>query len=179
VTTLAAPAEELVSLAIGERLVVAAGVNSTGRVARNSAPGVSTVSGNAPAHYTATNGPAEYRIRADKGTLTFEVQDVLTGDIKRATRNLQSAAVIAKALNEGHRMALSDKARLLTERAKTVPAAIEKRMDASLARLAGAEARSTAPLDQLDAHVADIEAGIAATEDAVAQLSNGAPPLGG
>lgn len=99
----------------------------------------------------------------------------LTDEIARGADRIASATVIARALVEG-RMSLSDKLKLMTERAHGVPKALEARADAVMARLDAVEKTGAAAFDGIEAHVGDAEAAAASAESAVRALTNS--PLG-
>lgn len=162
-----------VNVATGEVLTVTAAVGSYGTVW--SVPGAHqwSVGAKSPLRLP----PGTYRIETVKGSVSHTVSSAavaaLEATLPGATATIASAAVIAKAIQDGKAaMSLHDKFARLADRAKTVPAAFAERGDKALARLDAVEARGGAALDKLDAVVADAEQAAAVTEDAVNQLTN-------
>lgn len=72
-------------------------------------------------------------------------------------------------------MALADKMKRLSERSTAVPKALEALADTHLARLDALEARGSDSFGKLGEVLNDVEAGISSAEDAMNQLTNGAP----
>lgn len=83
---------------------------------------------------------------------------------------------IASAIIEGKRhMALKDKLAHLAERNRDVTKRLDERADSLLARLAAVEDRGEQAFTNMERLADQHEQGIAATEDALNQLTNGAP----
>jgi hypothetical protein len=102
--------------------------------------------------------------------------------LSQAADRIAAAVPIAKAIVDGRqaekRMSLAEKMKTLASRSQAVPGAIERRVDALLPRIDALEANAGVSLTGLEQVVADAEAGVAATDAAMRQLSNGGPPLG-
>jgi len=110
------------------------------------------------------------------GNPTWTTDDALTTSLDRATDRIRSARVIATALNEGSKaMALVDKFRTIAARSHAIPKALEARADALAARLDAVETRGDQAFKGHEYFLAGVESGVAAAEDALSQLTNGAP----
>jgi hypothetical protein len=72
-------------------------------------------------------------------------------------------------------MALHEKLKALGAAAKKVPTDIEANADALAARIAAVNARAVNSFSKLGDVLTDAESAVSATEDAVNQLTNGAP----
>ena len=102
--------------------------------------------------------------------------DPLTASIDAATERIRSATTIAKALNEGSKaMALVDKFKSIAARSHAIPKTLEARADALSARLDTVEARGDQVFKGHEDFLTGVESGVAAAEDALAQLTNGGP----
>lgn len=96
--------------------------------------------------------------------------------LDNATDRIKSATTIARALNEGSKaMALVDKFRTIAARSHAIPKRLEERADALAARLDTVEARGDQAFKGHEDFLTGVESGVAAAEDALAQLTNGAP----
>jgi hypothetical protein len=115
-----------------------------------------------------TVGPGLYFI---SDTLTCNTTSravaALAATLPRATQLVRSQRILT--------MALADKMKNLAARAKAVPAALSDRADAAFARLDNVERRGDHAFAGFDSVLTDVETGIVAAEDALAQLTNGAP----
>jgi hypothetical protein len=114
-------------------------------------------------------GAGLYEI-SDGLTYTKSSQAVaaLSATLPRATEIIRSERII--------RMALADKFKMLADRARTVPAKLSDRADAAFAsarRRWNSAAIRRSP--GLNAVLTDVETGVSAAEDALNQLTNGAP----
>jgi hypothetical protein len=130
------------------------------------------------------SGPATYKIETVKGNVSHDVssKDVaaLAAALPAVTENIVSERIVTAAIVDGLQarrskstMALADKARLLAERAKAIPAKHSDRMDAISARLESADARATDAADRIEiAVVAQVEQSAVEMEDVANQLSN-------
>jgi len=72
-------------------------------------------------------------------------------------------------------MSLQDKLRALAAKAKKLPADIEANADALAARIDAVDTRAVNSFGKLASVMDDADAAVSATEDAVNQLTNGAP----
>ena len=72
-------------------------------------------------------------------------------------------------------MALHEKLKALAAKAKKLPADIEAQADALAARIDAVDTRAVNSFGRLRDVLDDADAAVAATEDAVNQLSNGEP----
>jgi uncharacterized hydantoinase/oxoprolinase family protein len=72
-------------------------------------------------------------------------------------------------------MGLKEKAAALAAAAKQLPAEVEASIDAATAQIASVRARKDQVFGDLASTVNDVNAAVAATADAVNQLTNGAP----
>ena len=72
---------------------------------------------------------------------------------------------------------LGDKMRALADHAKQLPADLKSQVDVVSARLTKIGQRGTAALGGMHAALDEVDAGVAATEDAINQLTNGGPEL--
>lgn len=95
------------------------------------------------------------------------VAAVLETTLPRATQIVRSQRILT--------MALADKMKHLAARAKAVPASLDAVADKHLARLDALEARGTDSFGKLGDVLDGVESGIVAAEDALNQLTNGAP----
>jgi hypothetical protein len=98
---------------------------------------------------------------------TSQAVAALETTLPRATEIIRSERII--------RMALGDKFKNLAERARSVPAKLSERADAAFARLDKVEARGDQAFTGFETMLTDVESGVAAAEDALNQLTNGAP----
>ena len=89
-------------------------------------------------------------------------------------RNIYSAVTRHKPAAK-KQMALHEKLKALAAKAKKLPADIEANADALAARIDAVDTRAVNSFGALAGVMEDADAAIAATEDAVNQLSNGAP----
>jgi hypothetical protein len=117
-----------------------------------------------------------YRIEAVSGSVEASwgpsTVTALAATLPRATEIISTAANIA----EGIRMtSIQDKFKHLADRARQVPAALSAKADEVLSRLDAVEARGGTAFDKLHGVVNDADQGVAAAEDALNQLTNGAP----
>ena len=99
----------------------------------------------------------------------------LEARLPRATEIIKSAAKVAAAIRRDRPMSLADKMKHLADRAKAVPQSLESLADKHLSRLDALEARGGDTFSKLGAVLDQTEGGIAAAEDALNQLTNGAP----
>lgn len=120
-----------------------------------------------------------HRIDAMSGDATYTVTDRLGAELQRKTESIKSATVIAAALvnREGLTMALRDKFKALADRAKKLPADLEKQADAVSRRLDDLDRRGVNAFGAMHVSLDDVEAGVTATEDLVNQLTNGGPQI--
>jgi hypothetical protein len=123
-------------------------------------------------------GPYQSRtawtLKATFGGLLFEVKEPIVEAIERATEAVRVERVATTAQVERKKaMALQDKLRELAEKSKRVPQRISDRADEVSARWDVAEKRGEEAFSRLEAVIVDAERGVAATEDAVNQLTNG------
>lgn len=72
-------------------------------------------------------------------------------------------------------MALADKMKRLAERSTAVPRSLDSWADEHLAKFDALESRGKEAFGKLGTVMADVESGVAAAEDALNQLTNGAP----
>lgn len=102
---------------------------------------------------------------------------VQSGDtLAQRIDTIQSHTIIANAIIEGKRaMALSDKFKTLATRINSVPKNLEARADALAARLDTIEQRGDKAFSGHETFLDGVETGVAAAEDALNQLTNGAP----
>lgn len=168
----------LISVADGEILTVTADAGSYGTVWQEGTTSQWSVGARAPLRLA---GPALYRVETVKGNVTHSVsgRDVaaLVETLPRATEIVRSERIVTAAIIESKRskstMGLADKARLLAERAKAIPAKHSDRMDAISARLESADARATDAADRIEiAVVAQVEQSAVEMEDVANQLTN-------
>ena len=85
------------------------------------------------------------------------------------------AARLGSATPRKHPMALHEKLKALAAAAKKLPADIEAQADKLAARIAAVDTRAVNSFGKLGEVVTDAEGAVAATEDAVNQITNGAP----
>lgn len=126
-------------------------------------------------------GPGTFRIDALAADIEYSLAPTLAAQLDRATEVIKSHRIIAAALIKGKQaMAMHDKFKMLADRARDVPKALETRADVLFARLDALE-KGGAVFDKMEAFVSDVEKGVSAAEDAMNQLAggNGGPPLGG
>lgn len=84
-------------------------------------------------------------------------------------------ARLGSATPRKHPMSLQDKLRALAAKAKKLPADIEANADALAARIDAVDTRAVNSFGKLASVMDDADAAVSATEDAVNQLTNGAP----
>lgn len=178
ITTPLYPAE--VTLPVGATLRVWAEEGDAGFVMRRPADGYKAaktwLNAGTPVELGPFTAVEVFLIKATLGGLSYEVKEAIVATLERATDIVRSQRIIATALNEGKRaMSLVERMQNLAERAKAVPTALAERTDASLARLTAVETRGHAALDGIDSVIGEAEKAAASTEDAVNQLTNGAP----
>lgn len=102
----------------------------------------------------------------------------LAATLPRATEIIRSQRIITAAILKDRRkndMALADKANLLAERVKSIPATFETAMDVQLSRLETLEQRGATAAKRFTSHVDDLDSAITTTENVVNQMSNGGP----
>jgi hypothetical protein len=151
-------------------------------------------------HTVTVLGPYDHATRgwvtASKGVLEFEIYDAHVAAVAPKPAPAPSLAVPSVTQNapssipprapaapvatpapakDAPKMGLHEKFANLAAQAKAVPAALSAKADAIAARLSAAEAKGHGAFAKMDAVIADVEAGVKATEEAVAQLTNGAP----
>ncbi len=119
------------------------------------------------------------RLHATAGRLEYPESsfvDRLYNRLDMATKIIRSHRIIATALiEEKQQMALADKFKTLAARAANIPKVLEHRADELSARLDTVEKRGNTAFDGHGRVVDGIESGVAAAEDALNQLTNGAP----
>ena len=116
-----------------------------------------------------------FKIEAVEGELTYDTTkveypaSVFVDRINTPLRQAASAAI------GGKKMALAEKLKAFAERSHALPGQISDRVDAVSARLDKIEKRAEASISGHESVADDLEKGVAATEDALNQLTNGAP----
>jgi hypothetical protein len=172
----------IVSVADGQVLTVTADAGSYGTVWQEGTTHQWTVGAKSPLHL----GAGLYRIETVRGNVTHSVDSQAVASLNAVlptiTEDVWSQRIVTAAIIDGLQArrssgvsAFADKFKLLVERVKEVPSALEARIDPLFPRLDAAEAKGGAAAVGLEAHVAGVEAGVAAIEDVVNQISNGAP----
>lgn len=164
----------------GQVLTVTADPGSYGTVFLDGTTSQWSVGAKAP---LCLSGPAVYHVETVKGTVTPSVDGKDVAAIVEALpakiENIVSERIVTAAIVDGlqarrqGKMGLADKARLLAERAKAIPAKHSDRMDSISARLESADARATDAADRIEiAVVAQVEQSAVEMEDVANQLTN-------
>lgn len=123
---------------------------------------------------TKTIGPfdhtTQHKIDAHAGPIDYSTS-------KAPTAQLAPIAARSLAKSGTTNMSLRDKMKNLAAKAKQLPADLEAATDVVSARMDALDKRGVQALATVHSTLDDVEAGVAATEDAVNQLSNGGPAL--
>lgn len=169
----------IISVPAGHVLVVTAEPGGYATVWQEGTSAQWTVSAKSPFRI----GAGLYRLETVTGTVRHSVESLtvaaLSETLPRATEIVTAAANVATAINQGSRaMSIQDKFRRLAERSKAVPAKLGERADAVTLRWDALEARGGTAFAGHEAVLADAEQGVTAAEDALNQLTNGAPVSG-
>lgn len=160
-----------------EVLSVSAGPGGGGKIALEGTKLQWSVSPGTPLHL----GPGIYHTTGDViCAKNGQVVAALEATLPARTERVVSERIVTAAIVDGLQarrskstMGLADKARLLAERAKAIPAKHSDRMDAISARLESADARATDAADRIEiAVVAQVEQSAVEMEDVANQLSN-------
>jgi hypothetical protein len=96
------------------------------------------------------------------------------------TDRIRSERIVTEAIIDGLQarrktMALAEKMKRLAERSMAVPKSLDAWADEHLAKWDTLEARGQESFGKLGQVMADVENGVVAAEDALNQLTNGAP----
>lgn len=120
--------------------------------------------------------PGVYRL---EGNVTHSVDGqavaVLAATLPRATEIIKSARIVASAIVGSGSVSMQDKFKRLAERARTVPRVLSDRADVAFTRLDAIELRGDTTFGGLESVLTDVEGGIGHAEDALNQITNGAP----
>jgi len=172
-----------VSISDGQILTVTADKGSYGTVWNEGSIGQWTVAAHAPLRLAR---PGVYRIETVRGNVTHSIDGhavaALAETLPARTEVVRSARIITSALVEGQqaieelkRMSLHEKFKRLAERTQTVPRALSDRADKVLGGFDRLEKHGDATLGGLEVVLSAAEAGLSVAEDALNQITNGAP----